>query len=99
MQALAPISPLALKQILELHGFKVISEDQFNWLLADPASPTSEPIVLPRMGELVAIDVMMQAIIDAKIGYATYFSLRDRVIPRALPQPSPEQPLDPNIIN
>lgn len=81
---LAPIPPLALKQILELYGFKVLSEDDYNWLMADPNQPGVEPIVLPKMGELVAIDVMMQALIDAKMGYATYFALRDRVIPKAV---------------
>jgi len=95
---LAPIPPLALKRILELYGFKVISEDEFNWLLADPGQPSSEPIALPKMGELVAIDIMMQALIDAKMGYATYFALRDKVIAKAVLYP-PEQPTIPKQLN
>lgn len=96
---LAPIPPLALKQILELYGFKLLSEDDYNWLLTDPSQPNSEPIVLPKMGELVAIDVMMQALIDAKMGYATYFALRDRVIPKAVTYPTDQPPTTPKQIN
>ena len=96
---LAPIPPLALKQILELYGFKLVSEDEYNWLLADPGQSTCEPIVLPKMGELVAIDVMMQVLIDAKMGYATYFALRDRVISKAVTYPTDQPPIVPKQIN
>jgi hypothetical protein len=94
----SPVPPLAFKQILELYGFKVISEDEFNWLLADPHQPDSEPLILPKIGELVAIDIMMQAMIDAKMGYATYFALRDKVIPKAA-MLQPGQPRIPKQIN
>src|SRR5437660_5072491 len=96
---LAPIPPVALKQIIELYGFKLLSEDDYNWLLADPSQPNNEPIVLPKMGELVAIDVMMQALIDAKMGYATYFALRDRVISRAVAYPPDQPPTSPKAIH
>lgn len=76
--AVAPIPPPALKEILCLHGFKVIDEDEYNWVLAD--SENSVPITLPKMGELVAVDVMMQTLIDAKLNLSDYFRLKEQVL-------------------
>jgi hypothetical protein len=48
--AVAPIPPGALRSILELYGFKIIAEDDFNWVLADPAMPEGEPVIDRGLG-------------------------------------------------
>ena len=78
--AVAPIPPGALKAILELFGYKVIAEDDFNWVLADSTQTESEPIIIPRLGELVAVEVMMQALIDSKLPFSTYLALKAQVL-------------------
>jgi len=80
MPAIAPIPPWALKQILELYGYKVTYEDQFNWLLEDPSQKDAEPIPLPKLGELVAVEIMMQAVLGSKMGLPTYFILKEKVL-------------------
>jgi hypothetical protein len=78
--AVAPIPPGAMKAILELYGFKLIAEDEFNWVLGDPAQLESEPVIIPRIGDLLAVDVMMQALIDSKIPFGLYLTLKAKVL-------------------
>jgi hypothetical protein len=78
--AVAPIPPGALKTILEMYGFVVIAEDGFNWVLEDPKQADSEPIVIPKIGELVAVEVMMQALIDSKLPFSAYLALKEKVL-------------------
>jgi hypothetical protein len=78
--AVAPIPPGALKTILELYGFKVSAEDDYNWILADPHHPENEPIVIPKIGDLVAVEVMMQALIDSKLPFSAYLALKEKVL-------------------
>ncbi|SRR5258708_39193942 len=78
--AVAPIPPTALKQILELYGYVVIAEDDFNWVLSESKNEISEPIIIPKAGDLVAIDIMMQTFIDAKMNLQTYFMLKEKVL-------------------
>jgi len=90
--AVAPIPPEALKRILELYGFEVIAEDDFNWVLADPKNPVSEPIILPKLGELVDIDIMMQTFIDAKMSLQIYFALKEKVLGKNWGYPPEKKP-------
>ena len=46
----------------------------------EKAKNDSEPIILPKIGDLVAIDVMMQTLIDAKLNLGAYFALKERVL-------------------
>jgi hypothetical protein len=78
--ALAPIPPLALKEILVQYGFRILFEDEYNWILDEPDQPTIEPIVIPKIGEVVAVDVMMDTIINARMAYGTYFALKEKVL-------------------
>jgi hypothetical protein len=78
--AVAPIPPGALKTILELYGFKVSAEDDFNWVLVDPKQTDSEPVVIPKIGDLVAVEVMMQALIDSKLPFSAYLGLKEKVL-------------------
>lgn len=91
--AVAPIPPNALKEILCLHGYRVIAEDEYNWSLADRAQEKSEPIIVPKIGDLVALDVMMQTLIDAKLNLSTYFALKEKVLGKDWGYPASPAPL------
>jgi hypothetical protein len=78
--AVAPIPPWALKKILELRGFEVIADDDFNWAMADPKLPASEPMIIPKTGDRVAVDIMMQTFIDGRMNLREYFELKDQVL-------------------
>ena len=105
MPAVACIPPWAMKEILELFGWSVIAEDEYNWVLSDAkdhigmqdsAAEVSEPIILPKIGELVAVDVMMDTLVAAKLDLQKYFVLKDRVLGSKI-SPAGEQ--DPKTIN
>jgi len=74
MPALAPVPPETFKAILEACGYTVAREDQYNWTLVRGA--LEPPIILPKTGVLVGIDVLMQALSDAKIDNLTYLTLK-----------------------
>jgi hypothetical protein len=74
MPAIAPIPPHILRAILELDGFRVISEDLYNWVLVKDAADVF-PIILPKIGKLVAVDVLMGALHKAHMNNARYFEL------------------------
>jgi hypothetical protein len=75
--ALAPISPIHLKKIFELRGYTVTSEDEFNWVL--DSDSTGEPIILPKCGDLVALEVLMDVVFTkAGMNLRTYLALRQR---------------------
>ncbi len=78
--AIAPIPPEALKKILELRGFEVVADNEFNWAMADPKLPSSEPMIIPKTGNRVAVDIMMQTFIDGRMNLREYFELRDQVL-------------------
>ena len=72
----APIRPAQLKRIAELRGWHLLAEDEWNWSLS---KDTSVPITIPKDGEFVPVDIMMDVL--HKIGVDTpgdYFMLRDQ---------------------
>jgi hypothetical protein len=72
----APIPPAQLKRVLELHGYRPVSEDEFNWAMA---RGNEVPLIIPKDGEYVSVDVMMDALHRAGLGtLGDYFPLRDR---------------------
>jgi hypothetical protein len=81
MPAIACIAPHTMKRILHLYGWVVIGEDEFNWVLAEknPASEDSEPVVLPKLGDLLALDVQMDIMFKTKLDLHTYAVLKQRV--------------------
>jgi hypothetical protein len=76
MPALAPVPPETLKAILEACGFTLAREDQYNWTMV--RGEHEPPIVLPKLGLLVSVDIMMQILSDAKIDNLTYLTLKSR---------------------
>jgi hypothetical protein len=86
MPAIACIPPWAMKEILTLFGFLVIAEDEYNWVMSKTKDhlgvaevDEKEPIILPKRGELLALDVMMTTLINAKLDLHTYFALKAKV--------------------
>jgi hypothetical protein len=87
MPAVACIPPWAMKEILAHYGFQAIAEDEYNWVLSDTkdhlgiteASP-KEPLILPKRGDLLALDVMMDTLIKSKMDLHIYFALKARVM-------------------
>lgn len=86
MPAIACIPPWAMKEILQLFGFSVIAEDEYNWVLSETKAHLGiatagevEPITLPKRGDLLALDVMMDTLIKAKMDLHTYFALKAKV--------------------
>ena len=74
MPAVACIPPWAMKEILEHFGFSVIVEDEYNWVLSETKNHSGvalagevEPIILPKLGDLLALDVMMDTLIKARM--------------------------------
>ncbi len=87
MPAVACIPPWAMKEILEHFGFGVIAEDEYNWVLSETKNHSGvavpgelEPIILPKRGDLLALDVMMDTLIKAKMDLHTYFALKAKVL-------------------
>lgn len=77
--ALAPITPQQLHDILIAAKFVVVNEDDMNWALA--RSDTDEPIILPKLGELVAVEVLMDTVFKSGLGLKAYLALRKRFVP------------------
>lgn len=71
----APIPPVQLKRILELHGYKLVGDDDWNWALAKEGEV---PIIIPKEGEYVAVEVLMDSLGKAGITLGKYFPLRDQ---------------------
>jgi hypothetical protein len=87
MPAIACIPPWAMKEMLELFGFQVIVEDEYNWVLSETkdhlgvaTATEKEPIILPKRGDLLALDVMMDTLIKSQMDLHTYFALKSRVL-------------------
>jgi hypothetical protein len=70
-----PIPPIQLKRVLELHKYEVVNEDEWNWALA---KGKGVPIIIPKDGDYVAVEVMMDALHRAGILLGDYFPLRDQ---------------------
>ncbi len=87
MPAIACIPPWAMKEILERFGFQTIVEDEYNWVLSETkdhvgvaTAGEKEPIILPKLGDLLALDVMMDTLIKSRMDYHTYFALKALVL-------------------
>jgi hypothetical protein len=91
--AVACIPPIAMKRILELRGYRIVSEDEFNWVMEPSkyeAGSLQEPITLPKRGALLAVDIMMDTLIKTKTDLQMYFSLKEKALEQ--PELFPEQP-------
>lgn len=72
------VPPAVLKEMVVRWGYKVIAEDEYTWVLAQ--GDTDEPIVLPKEGDLVATDVLMNVLISAKLHLGAFLALKKQVM-------------------
>jgi hypothetical protein len=85
MPALVCVSPGQFKRILELEGYVVLSEDHFNWVMAREGEI---PIVLPKRGDRVGVDVTMDLVFNqTKMKAGRYLQLVEMTggLPGGLP--------------
>jgi hypothetical protein len=61
--ALGHLPPGVLKRVLELDGFLVEHEDDYNWILTKPS--IDEAVIVPKLGPFVATDVLDRAVAAA----------------------------------
>ena len=73
MVAPRSVAPGVFKKLLEKKGFRVIDEDMSNWVMA--AGEKDVPFTVPKLGDLVALDLMMNVLDKAKIDNGTYLGL------------------------
>lgn len=68
----APVSPDQFKRILEHCGLTIIAESENNWLFERRTGP-GRPIPVPKLGALVAVEVMSSILHFANINHRDYF--------------------------
>jgi hypothetical protein len=56
--AIAGVPPKSLHDILVANGWTVIDETENAWLFADGKDPKSEPVPVPKHGDVVDPEVM-----------------------------------------
>ena len=67
------VSPEVLRRALELHGFIVVQEDEYNWGMTK--LDDSKPIIVPKKARLVPLDVISAIRGEAKLDNNTYLTL------------------------
>jgi hypothetical protein len=75
MPALAQVPPKALKEVLELHGWKVGYEDSYNWLLE---KSEKDPLPIPKRIKLVQFEIHEHCLKVADISWGEYIELLAR---------------------
>jgi hypothetical protein len=62
-----PVPPDQFKKVMEYHGYVVVEEDALNWLMDHPERPSDPPIPIPKLGPLISVEAMMNALDKAHI--------------------------------
>jgi hypothetical protein len=70
----APIPPAELLAILQLYGYKVLTESSYNWVLAREEDDV--PIVLGKRGDAVPVEVMENMFEHSGMNLAVYLALK-----------------------
>jgi hypothetical protein len=70
MPTLGRLPPRVLKRVLELDGFLVEHEDDYNWALTTES--VEEVVIVPKFGHVVAADVLRRAVDAAPRGHKRY---------------------------
>jgi len=86
-----PIPPLLLKRVVELAGYEIWAEDDFNWIVGRGLFEV--PISLPKLGSVVPVEEMRAVFRKAEIDSATYFELLQKAYGETStlpPTPRPE---------
>jgi hypothetical protein len=76
--ALSPVPPDDLRAIFERHGYRLIDETDFNWILYKES--VSHPIIpLPKRGPCVSLQVMDNVLFQAEMSDQTYLRLKEEI--------------------
>lgn len=78
MPALPLIPPEVLKEVLFKYAYELIDHDDYNWVLR---RGEELPLVIPKRGDLVAREIMENALNQSKMNNATYFRFLKQVRP------------------
>ena len=84
--ALTPVTPTQLRDILIDFGYEIEQESDLNWCLIKKkhgeVTDSEAPIILPKEGERVAVDVMMNALlVQARMPLDVYWRLKEKHVP------------------
>ena len=56
------------------------NQDEYNWIFEVSSHPDTEPLSIPKIGEVVAVDVMMDTLFNARIKCGVYISIKEKVL-------------------
>jgi hypothetical protein len=71
---LGHLPPKVLKRVLELDGFLVEREDDYNWTLTKQS--IDGVVIVPKLGSFVATDVLYRAVAAAPTHHKPYLFTR-----------------------
>jgi hypothetical protein len=74
MLTLGHLPPGVLKRVLELDGFLVEREDDYNWILAKQS--IDGVVIVPKLGPFVATDILYRAVAAAPQHHKPYLFTR-----------------------
>lgn len=69
MPPVRPLSPAAIRSLLEQKGYTLIAGDDYNWAFA--ASLDDEPVIVPHAVDFVPLEVAMS--VARRVGFNDYF--------------------------
>ena len=75
MPAIAPVPPPVLRDCLLEDGWSLFDEDSYNWVLVK----NGRPLVIPKRGGLVAIEISSKVLEIANLNPGRYFELLEIV--------------------
>lgn len=76
MPAIAQIPPNVLVDLLLTDGWKVTSEDTYNWLLEKRGK---DPLPIPKRAKLIPFQIHEHVLLVAGIEFGDYFELLKKV--------------------
>jgi hypothetical protein len=62
-----------LKRILELQNYKLVGDDEWNWAMAKEGEV---PLIIPKDGEYVAVEILMDTLVKAGLTLGKFLPLR-----------------------
>jgi hypothetical protein len=71
---LGQLPPRVLKRVLELDGFLVEREDDYNWMLTNQS--IDGVVIVPKLGPFLATDVLYRAMTAAPTHHKPYLFTR-----------------------
>lgn len=73
----APVSPLTLRLIVALYGYKELGQTEYNWIMLRDGA--DDPLILPKKGKFVSITVMDKMFAHTGMDLRAYTALKATV--------------------